>query len=517
VGLDVLVRNGEVIDGTGAPARPADIGIDDGRVVEIGPVRAEADVVIDATGRLVVPGFIDAHCHADALVFDAEVQLAQLRQGVTTVVLGQDGLSYAPATPAALAFVTRYFAAINGIHPGLNPTGPVRVAELLDTWRGTTALNTAYLVPHGTLRYGVIGGADRKATKDELDTMRVQVEQGLADGAVGLSTGLEYAPGRHGDVDELAYLCAPVASARLPYVTHMRGYDQRATSGLEEAHAIGVASGVSVHISHFRGPGAELTSIVDGYRDGGQDLTFDLYPYRRGCTILSMLTLPHWLDETDPDAVLADLTDQRQRVLGELNPDLWPRLTLAHVPDANWAWTEGRRLSDAADEAGRPAGELLLDLLVATRLGASAVIEAPATTTDDGLHALLRHPAHVGGSDGIFIGGHPHPRGWGAFARFAGVHVRELGQWTWVEAVAHLASGPAARFGLVDRGVLRPGAAADLVVLDPATVADRATYDQPREVAVGVDDVLVNGVPVLRGGQLTGNLPGRPLTPHSGA
>jgi N-acyl-D-amino-acid deacylase len=383
-------------------------------------------------------------------------------------------------------------------------------------WRGTTALNTAYLVPHGTLRYAVVGGAARAATPEELATMRVQVEQGLADGAVGLSTGLEYVPGRHGDAGELAHLCAPVAAAGLPYVTHMRGYDQQARPGLAEAHAIGAGSGAAVHVSHYRGPGDQLASMVDGYRAAGQDLTFDLYPYRRGCTILSMLVLPHRLDATDPATVLAALATQRRRVLDELNPDLWSRLTLAGVPDPDWAWTEGRRLVDAAAEAGRSPGELLLDLLVATRLDALVVIDAPPTTTDEGLRVLLRHPAHVGGSDAIYLGGHPHPRGWGTFARFLGTHVRELGDWTWPEAVSHLSTRPAARFRLAGRGVLRVGAAADVVVLDPVSVGDRADYEHPRELAVGIDDVLVAGVPVLRDGRLTGSLPGRPLTPHSG-
>jgi N-acyl-D-amino-acid deacylase len=515
--FDVLVRGGNVIDGTGAAARPADIGVADGRIAAVGALSdSDATEVVEAADRLVLPGFVDAHCHGDAVVLDPSIQLALLRQGVTTVVLGQDGLSYAPASPAALAFVSKYFAGVNGRHPSLGD-GPVSVAELLDTWRGTTAVNTAYLVPHGTVRYGVLGGAARRASADELAEMRRQVEQGLADGAVGLSSGLEYVPGRHADAAELAYLCAPVAAAGLPYVTHMRGYDQQAATGLAEAHDIGASSGVAVHISHYRGPGPELASMVDGYRAGGQDMTFDLYPYRRGCTILSMLALPHWLDATDPDAVVEALLTERGRILGELNPDLWPRLTLASVPDPQWSWTEGRRLLDAATQAGRTPGELLLDLLVETRLDAAVVIDSPATTTDEGLRTLLNHPAHVGGSDGIYLGGHPHPRGWGAFARYLGEQVRSLGDWTWPEAVRHLSTGPAGRFGLADRGVIRPGAAADLVVLDPATAGDKATYENPRELAVGVDDVLVAGVPVLRGGALTGSLPGRPLTPYSGA
>jgi N-acyl-D-amino-acid deacylase len=517
--LDVILTGGRLLDGTGAPAWRADVAVLAGRIVAVGRFPdVEARTVIDATGRFVAPGFVDTHSHADAAVLDPAVALALLRQGVTTVVLGQDGLSYAPTTPAALAFATRYFAAINGPHPALSD-GPVSVAELLDTWRGTTALNTAYLVPHGTVRFGVLGGAARAASPAELAAMRTMVERGLADGAVGLSSGLEYLPGRHGDQNELARLCAPVAAAGLPYVTHMRGYGAAAATGLAEAAGIGAVAGVPVHVSHLHGPGPAVASIVDDLLAEGVDLSFDTYPYLRGCTILSMAALPHWLDDVDADRVVAALSDPatRTRVTAGLDPDLWPRITLASVPHPDWRWTEGVGLVEAAAQAGTVPGELLLELLTATRVAASAVIAQPPTTDEPGLRRLLRHPAHVGGSDGIFVGGHPHPRGWGTFARFLGRHARELGDWTWPEAVVHLASHPARRFGLTDRGVLRPGLVADLVVVDPATVGDRADYASPRQLAVGVDDVLVHGVPVLRGGTLTGLRPGRPLTPYPGA
>jgi N-acyl-D-amino-acid deacylase len=436
---------------------------------------------------------------------------------VTTLVLGQDGLSFAPSTAAGHAFVSRYFAAINGAHPGLDPESPVSVAELLDTWRGSTAVNTAYLVPHGTIRFSVLGGA-RPAGPDQLRAMLAAVEAGLADGAAGLSSGLEYRPAVFADADELAYLVGPVAAAGLPYVTHMRGYGAAAPAGLAEAAAIGVAAGAAVHISHYHGPGATLVSMVDDYRNRGLDLTFDSYPYRRGCTILAMAALPRWVDGTDPDTVAAVLTEPatRERVRAGLDPGLWPRITLADVPHPDWRWTEGRRLLDAAEQSTLDPANLLLELLVATGLRVSAVIEAPPTTDAASIRALLRHEAHMGGSDGIYVGGHPHPRGWGAFARFLGRHVRELGDWTWPQAMVHLAAHPARRFGLNDRGLIRPGLAADLVVLDPARVADRAEYPDPRALAVGIDDVVVNGVPVLRDGRLTGARPGTPLTPRPG-
>jgi len=323
-------------------------------------------------------------------------------------------------------------------------------------------------------------------------------------------------------VTEVAEVCQPVAEAGLPYVTHMRGYGAAAATGFAEARAIGAAAGVAVHISHYHGPGAALLSMVDDARSSGLDITFDSYPYLRSCTILAMAALPRWLDDTDLDRTVDALSDptNRRRVIDGLNPDLLTRITLAHVPDPDdgqqWSWSEGCRLIDAAAEAGVPAGELLVDLLVHTRLAASAVIEAPPSTDEESMRALLRHPAHMAGSDGIYVGGHPHPRGWGAFARLLGRHVRELGDWTWEQAAAHLASHPARRFGLVDRGIIRPGLAADLAVIDPVKVADRADYASPRVLAVGVDDVIVNGVPVLRDGRLTGRLAGAPLTPHSG-
>jgi N-acyl-D-amino-acid deacylase len=288
---------------------------------------------------------------------------------------------------------------------------------------------------------------------------------------------------------------------------------------MAEVRAIIAKVGVAGHVSHYQGPADVLIPLVDDARDSGLDLTFDSYPYRRASTILAMLALPHWLDGTDLDRTIEALNDSavRARIAAEADPSLWPRITLAHVPDDTWRWTEGWRLIAAAAEAGRSAVELCLDLLVATDLGVSAVLDRGPANNDESVRALLRHPAHIGGSDGIYIGGHPHPRGWGAFARILGRHVRELRDLSWEQAAVHLASHPARRFGLTDRGLIRPGLAADLAVIDPVRVADRAGYESPREPALGVDDVIVNGVAVLRDGRLTGSLPGTPLQPNLGA
>ncbi|GAA2866539.1 amidohydrolase family protein [Streptosporangium fragile] len=505
--FDVLIRGGRVLDGTGAPAYRADVGVTGDRIAAVGRLDgADAATLVDATGRHVMPGLIDCHAHGDALVFDKEVQLAALRQGVTTFVLGQDGLSYAPTTtPEAFAYATRYFAAVNGVHPSAD--GPLGVAELLAGYDRATALNTAYLLPHGTIRYDVMGAAERSASADELAAMLARVERGLSEGAVGLSTGLEYAPGRYADAAEIAALCAPLG--RLPYVTHMRGYGARAEAGMVEVADIARRSGAAVHVSHYHGPASTLLPLVDGARAEGLDVTFDTYPYLRGSTILAMVALPPWVPAADTDRALELLRTERI----DWDDTLWPRITFSHVPGAEWA--EGLTLPEAAARAGMEPGEFCRRVLIDTRLEAGCVAARPdeGPEGEESVRAILRHPAHTGGSDGIYVGGHPHPRGYGAFARMLGHHVRETGDLTLEQAAVHLASHPARRFGLDGRGLVRPGQVADLVVLDAGTVTDLATYAAPRTPATGIDDVLVSGVPVLAAGLLTGATPGRALRP----
>ncbi|GAA4563073.1 N-acyl-D-amino-acid deacylase family protein [Planotetraspora kaengkrachanensis] len=511
--FDVLITGGRIVDGTGAPALRADVGVVDGRISAIGRLgEAEATTVIDATGRYVLPGLVDCHAHGDAVVFDKEIQLAALRQGVTTFVLGQDGLSFAPTrSMAALDYARRYFAAVNGAHPGVD--GPVSVAELLAGYDRSTALNTAYLLPHGTIRFDAMGPAERAADPDELRVMREAVETGLSQGAVGLSTGLEYVPGRYADVGELAHLCQALGA--LPYVTHMRGYGISAPTGMAEVVAIAERSGAAVHVSHYHGPASTLLALLEDARGQGVDISFDSYPYLRSSTILAMVALPSWVPAADTDQAVSLLRTEHVRLAREWAGlgDLWPRITLSHAPGFEWA--EGMTLPDAAARQGMEPAEFCRTLLIETRLEAGCV----AARADEGpegersVREILKDPGHTGGSDGIYVGGHPHPRGFGAFARYLGRHVRELGDLTWEQAAVHLASHPARRFGLPDRGLVRRGQAADLIVVDPLSVADTATYENPRAVAVGIDDVLVSGVPVLRDGLLTGATPGRALSP----
>ncbi|KRD47731.1 N-acyl-D-aspartate/D-glutamate deacylase [Oerskovia sp. Root918] len=485
------------------------------------PVPAGAHV-IEAAGRIAFPGFVDSHVHGEAAVLDPDVQLAMLRQGVTSIVVGQDGVSYAPSarqpvadgTHDAHTWATGYFSAINGEHPMFRGGS---VADLLATYEGTTPLNVAYLVPHGTLRYDVLGGAARPASPDETGRMVALLREALDDGACGMSTGLEYAPASNATDDELVALTRVLAEHDLPHVSHMRGYEDKAGTAMAELVRVARASGVATHVSHYHGPADELIGYVEDAHAAGLDVTFDSYPYLRGCSILSMVSLPTWLPVADPDATVAMLQDPDvvARLRAEHFPglaDLWERVTMAAVP-GELQWSEGMALLDVADRLGLDPVETTLRILVSTHLRAGCVFAQPPTNSPGSVRALLRHPAQMGGSDAIYQGGRPHPRGWGAFARFLAEHVRTLGDWTWHDAERHLSTAAAERFGFGDRGVLRPGARADVVLLDPETVQDVATYEDPRRPATGIDDVLVAGVPVLAGGQPTGATPGRALRP----
>ncbi|MGN9783788.1 N-acyl-D-amino-acid deacylase family protein [Nonomuraea sp. ZG12] len=508
--FDVVISGGRVLDGTGAPPYRADVAISGDRIAAVGRLEgARAGSMIDAGGRLVAPGFVDAHAHGDAAVFDPGVQLAALRQGVTTMVLGQDGLSFAPGSAETFAYVSRYFAAVNG--PPMTE-GPLTVAELLDGYDRSVAVNTAYLLPHGTIRYDVMGPSPRHAARDDLDLMLAHVERGLAEGACGLSTGLEYLPGRYATADELAELCRPLGG--LPYVTHMRAYGSRAPVGMAEVVRIAELSGAAVHVSHLHGPADVLLPRLDEALGQGVDLTFDTYPYLRSSTILAMMALPPEVPGAETDRALEMIASSELDAWWPELAGTWPRLTIAHAPGLEWA--EGLTMVAAAGRAGVEPAEFCRRLLIETRLEAGCVEARPdeGPAGEESVRRVLRHPSHIGGSDGIFVGGHPHPRAFGAFARFLGRHVRELGDWTWEQAVVHLASHPARRFGLADRGLLRAGFAADVVVFDPLTVGDQATYDTPRTPARGVDDVLVAGRPVLAAGELTGATPGRALRPR---
>ncbi|MEQ7125911.1 amidohydrolase family protein [Actinopolymorpha sp. B11F2] len=511
---DILLTGGTIVDGTGGSPYAADLGVRDGTVAAIGDLAgASAASVIDAHARFLMPGFVDTHVHADAVLGRADVQEAMLRQGVTSVVLGQDGLSFAPASSGTVDYVARYFAAVDGTPP-VELAGGCTVAGLLDFYDRRTPLNVAYLVPLGTVRHEVLGAEDRPAGEKLADLLRL-VEQGLDEGAVGVSTGLEYVPGVFADLDELTALCRPAAAVDAPYVSHLRSYDGGRAPGMVEARALGQATGVPVHVSHYRGLAEPLLDHLEEAATAGVDVTFDAYPHLYGNTILAMKALPPQVQAGGVEETLRRLADPAVRA--ELEARWFPAAEAAlgpaifgYIAGTDYRWAEGLTLAAAGARAGLSFGELVCEVLLASDLAVGAIVPSPGGDDAD-LRAMIRDDRHMGCSDAIYLGGHPHPRGWGAFARFLGHHTRELGDWTWAQAAWHLAGHPARRFQLAGRGTLCEGAAADVVVVDPTLVTDLATYDHPCQLAVGVRDVLVAGEPVLTDGKLTGATPGRAL------
>jgi N-acyl-D-amino-acid deacylase len=360
-----------------------------------------------------------------------------------------------------------------------------------------------------------MGLATRPPTADELARMGRMVREAMDQGAVGLSTGLDYIPSRYAETEELIALCREMASYGGVYVTHMRRYDPDGVhESMDEVYRIGREAGVAVHISHFNSQAELVLPKLDAGRAHGIDVSYDLYCYLAGSSILGMVALPPWVQEGGIEATVTRLRDPAVR--GKL--EAWfaaPRvplesIRLGFVADTKLRHHEGLTVEQAARDAGKPPGEYICDLLVACDMAVGCVVPHQRRTQED-VRQLIRHPTMMGGSDGIFTGSRPHPRGCGCFARYLGHHVRGDRDWTLEHAVQHLAAYPAQRFGLRDRGLIRKGMAADIVVFDPATIADHATYEDGRRLAEGVQHVVVNGELVLHGGQRTAALPGRAL------
>ena len=514
--LDVVIRGGLVVNPEGAVQ--ADVGIEGGRVVSVGDASGTAARLdLDATGHNVMPGFVDAHSHLDMALWDEPVHLPTLHQGVTTVVLGQDGTSVAPGSPTTITDMRRYFAAVNGRREHI-PANWGSVGEYLGRVDGASTLNVAYLVPNGNLRLDTIGWDARPATGEDMRAMSDALALGLEQGAVGLSSGLDYVPSMCADTSELSHLCSVVRDAGAVYVTHMRGYDERSPAGFAEVSEIGRRSGAKLHISHLMGRAERHIPMVDRLVEEGLDLSFDSYPYLAGCTTLAMLGLPPELQQSGPGRTLALLADPDTKAT--LRKEWFPGMSrsigafrLTYVDAPGLEHLEGASVFEACDTLGLDIADLVCTLLVESGL-AVGVIE-PNSLGDDDLRATHRHPLHMAGSDGIYIGSSPHPRGWGTFARYLGRYGRDRGDLTWCGAARHLATAAAERFGLRDRGRVALGQFADVVVLDPSAVIDTATFQHPKSHALGVRHVLVNGVPALVNGRPTGNRPGRALRRES--
>jgi N-acyl-D-amino-acid deacylase len=520
--FDILIQGGRIIDGTGNPWYHGDVGIIGDRVAAISRLAAaNSRHLIDATDRVVAPGFVDTHVHGDlALLADPPHEPA-IRQGVTTYVLGQDGVAMAPSSQPTRDFMARYTAGFSGgaMWAQQLPQKPfLSMADYLAHFDRKCALNVCSLAPNGNVRMDVMDLDTRRASDKELAAMGQIVREAMQQGAVGLSSGLDYIPSRYADTDELISLCQEIAPLAGIYVTHMRGYQpDTVIAAMDEVERIGREAGCAVHISHLNCLAEQVLPKIDQMRAGGVDVTFDLYCYLAGSTILAMIALPPWVQEGGIDATLDRLWDADVRMrLMEWFRD-YPRplgqvkLTYAAAPE--YKQHEGKTLDQAAKDAKLELGIFVCDILAESRLAVGCITGHHPKRTDADIRALMRHPAMMAGSDGIYTGSYPHPRGCGCFAKYLGHYVR-TGAWTLEECVQKLAAHGARRYGLRDRGVLREKAFADVVVFDPKWVEDRSTYEAGRELAVGMEHVIVNGEMVLHNGQRTRALPGRALKMH---
>lgn len=525
--VSLVIRNGTVYDGTGAAGRVADVAVDGDRIIGIGDIPDGVDgLTVDASGLAVVPGFINALSHAWGALQQDGSGASELLQGVTTEVFGE-AFTPGPSTPAFVELARSYY------EPQVRIDFD-RLSEGLGFLEKTgVCANVASSIGGMNLRVLAAGFENRRLTATELDRLRAIVEEEMQDGALGIGTALIYPPGRFADTEELVSLCEVVARHDGVYTSHLRSEGDRFLECLDELIEISDRSGCRAEVFHLKASGranwpkmAEAVELIERARASGKQISANMYPYEAGGTALSASIPPHF-HEGGPDALAQRLAvpAQRQLMAEEIrsSSDDFENLFLhagggdgiLFLDDlADGTPCSGRRLSDVADDLGMNDVEALLEIVRRDpTVGVAYFIISPA-----GIEHGLRQPWVSIGSD---ASAHPatppwsesatHPRTYGTFARVLGHYCRERGLFTFEEAVRRMTSQPAEVFRLADRGRLAEGAFADVVVLDPATVIDRATFEDPHRLAVGVHHVVVNGVAVVRDGAITSARPGRHL------
>lgn len=524
---DLLIKGATIVDGSGAAARRGDVAIKDGKIVDIADeISGTATRTIDAKGRVLAPGFIDLHSHSDIpLVTDGNAQ-SKVRQGVTTEVIGESG-SVAPRKTA------------NEGAPWTDFAGYFETLE-----KNGTSVNVVSYVGLGTVRELVVGEDDRKATDAELKTMQAVVQGALDQGVFGVSTGLIYPPNAYASIDELVALSTPAGAVGGLHASHLRYDGLKLREGLEEIIAVGEGARVPVHVFHIKVTGArnfgrmsEVIDIVEAARARGVRVTADQYPYVASSTSLTA-TIPQWAEDGGTEKLVERLKDPklRARIRKEMedpNPTwenryqsagTWDNIQLAAIGRTRGRDTttespnrkyEGMRIGQAAKLAGKDPFDFVFDLLVEERGSVGCVY---FIMSEDDLKLALRQPWVGIGSDGSALAtegplrsGVPHPRSFGTFPRVLGRYVRDEHVISLEEAIRKMTSLPASILGLQERGIILSGKQADLVLFDPATVADRATFEDPFQYPAGIDTVIVNGMVVLDEGRHTNARPGRVL------
>jgi N-acyl-D-amino-acid deacylase len=523
--FDLLITGSLIVDGSGATPRRADIGVSGGIIEDVGKLTGRrAAKHLEADGLAVSPGFVDMHAHSDLALLIDPLHEAKVCQGVTLEVIGQDGLGYAPADEETLHDVADRIAGWNG-QPDLSWAWRT-LDDYLCALDETAPVNVACLAPHGTLRLMAVGTDDRAASASELEEMRMLLDDALLDGAFGLSTGLTYAPGRYASDDEIISLCDVMRGRGGYYCPHHRGYGRQAMDEYDACITIAERAGVPLHIAHCHlsftpncGRAPELLGRIDAALAAGVDVTLDSYPYTAGSTQLAAY-LPSWMHAGGRGRTIERLADMslRETLRQEMEesgsdgfhgmPIDWGIVVVSAVNSPDLEALVGSTIAEAARATGEPPFDLFCRVLLTDELRTTCISHFG---DEDNVRAIMQHPHHCAGSDGILVGERPHPRGWGTMPRYLGRYARDEGLFSLQEIVRKLTSLPARRLGLRDRGVVAEGYAADLVCFDPDAVLDIATYDDPKRRPVGVHHVFVNGRAVVADGVPTGERAGRAL------
>ncbi|MFB6221097.1 MAG: amidohydrolase family protein [Halolamina sp.] len=526
---DVLLENARVVDGTGAPWFRGSVAVEDGRIQRVvrGDADADAETALDLDGSVVCPGFVDTHSHSDLELFADPALAPKVQQGITTEILGQDGFSMAPMYREGGA--EQWARHLSGL------AGDVDVdwdwddtTDYLDAVEANgIAPNVATLVGHGTVRFNVLGMADRAPTEDELAEMASLVDDALDAGAIGFSTGLVYSPQVNASTEEVRRLAARLGPYGRPFVAHIRSEGRWIWEALDEFIDVGDEEGVPLHLSHYKmsgteqqGKAARANQILEAARERGVDITAEQYPYTAGNTLLSAV-LPPWVHADGPEAALDTLQDEaaRERIRRDIEEwridgwenqgarSGWENIVVRNLDTGTWQEYEGETVAAIAADRGQHPVLTVCDILVDEELSPAMILH---TIAEEDVREIMANERVGVATDGLF-GAFPHPRTYGTYPRVLGTYVREENHLTLEEAVRKMTSLPARAMGLDRKGVVRPGMDADLVVFDPATVQSPATFDNPRQSPKGMPHVLVNGQFVVRDGELTGALPGEAI------
>lgn len=526
--FDILIQNGQVVDGSGVPSYRADVAIKGDRIVEVSRLEgAEAETVIDAAGCVVTPGFVDMHSHTDFTLPLCPTADSLVHQGITTAVVGQCG-----ASPVPLLAETReqVIAMMESEEAPLPWDEWSTFGSYLDYLSQIgTSINVVPLVGQGTVRSAVMGFSADPANDAQMAQMQAEVVRAMDEGAIGVSTGLIYPPGSYASTEELIAVTRPAGERNGFYFSHIRGEGDTLLEAVAEAIRIGRETGAAVQISHFKAAGrdnwgksAQGLELIDQARAEGLDVTADMYPYLAGSTSLTA-ALPEWAQEGGKEAILKRLADAetRQKMAADMQSSgffritEWDKVLISSSPK-NRDY-EGRYVTDLAAEASKSAHDWIFDVLLETELAVSMIT---FMMSEENRRVEVQHPAMMIGTDssgrateGPLAEGMPHPRSYGTYPRVLGRYVREEGVISLEEAIWKMSGFPAQKLRWTDRGLVKKGYKADLVILDPDTVADRATYEAPHQYPVGIPHVIVNGKLVIHANSHTqaraGNVLGR--------